>query len=233
MRLELERTETRGRPFPYLIQTFLQRIEWLHTDRSLFPELGARKRSERIEAMILVAKAMARNFDRLTQRCGRPMPDGTFAGITVVTMGRWGRMQVSERQGRKVCQRASRALWDLRDAGFVELVQPIETRPDGARRGLAGIRRIARKLFERLELGGRLKRDQRELSDAKRKAATAETIAERRRLRRLFRENRRAGLLAKRATYQLAERAADAPRPKQFTTAELAEQLAAWRARQP
>lgn len=223
-RLELERPATQsGRAFPFLISTALERLECLYYDRSLFPELGARKRSERIEAMVLVAKAIVRNVDRLTLRSGRPGPAGTVTGITMHAIATWARIAP---------QRAYRACWDLRDAGYVDLSQPIEQRPDGSRRGLAGIRRVTRKLFERLELGGRLKRDQRELADAKRKAATTETIAERRRLRRLFRESRRAGVLAKRATHQLAERAADMPRPKQYTTAELAEQLAAWRARQ-
>lgn len=199
-RLELERPETRGKPFPYLIRTALERLELLYRDRSLFPELGARKRSERIEAMVLVGKAILRNTDRLTLRSGRPNPDGTVTGITMQAIATWARIGV---------ERAYRACWDLRDAGYVECTQPIEHRDDGSRRGLAGIRRPTRKLFARLDLGGRLKRDQRELYEAKRNAQHAETIAERRRLRKLFRESHRAAVLANRTTRQLA----DAMRP--------------------
>jgi hypothetical protein len=231
-RLELEHPETRGKPFPWLIRTALERLEGLYRHRELFPELGARKRSERIEAMVLVAKAVVRNTDRLTLRSGHPQADGTVRGITVVTMAKWARLHVARRRsGRLTSQRACRALWDLRDAGYIDCTQPIEKRADGSRRGLAGVRIVRRRLFERLGLGPRLTRERRELQEKARGERRAETIAERRRLRRLFRESRRAGVLARRATHQLADAAAPAA-PRTFTHAELAEQLAAWRARQ-
>ena len=197
-RLELEHPATRGKPFPYLIRELLSRLERLYRDRALFPELGARKRSERIEAMVLVGKAIARNTDRLTLRSGRQHPDGTVTGITMSSIAKWARIGV---------ERAYRACWDLRDAGYVECTQPIEERHDGSRRGLAGIRRLTPKLFQRVDLGGRLKRDRRQLYEQQRNRQVAETIAERRRLRRLFRASHRASVLAKRTTQQLAERA--------------------------
>jgi len=224
-RLELERPQTRGKPFPWLIRKGLERLEGLFWRRELFPELGPRKRSERIEAMVLVGKAILRNTDRLTLRAGRRNPDGSFTGITMHAIATWARISV---------QRAYRAAWDLRDAGYVGLSQPIEHRADGSRRGLAGIRRITPHLFDRLGLRGRLKRERRELWEAAR-AHHQETIAERRRLRRLFRSSNRAAALAGRTVRQLAEGAgleAKAPGPRTFTQAELAAQLDAWRARQ-
>jgi len=218
-RLELERPGTRGKPFPWLIGTGLERFERLYHDRSLFPELGPRKRSERIEAMVLVGKAILRNTDRLTLRSGRRNFDGSFTGITMKSIASWGRISV---------QRAYRAVWDLRDAGYVDLHQPIERRADGSRRGLAGIRRVTPLLFERLGLRGRLMRERRELWKAAR-AHHQSTIAERRRLRRLFKASRRASVLTERTTHQLAEAAAPAPAPRTYTPAELAERLERWR----
>lgn len=195
-----------------MIRRVLERAEWLYFDRELFPELGARKRSERIEAMVLVLKAIVRTMDRLTLRSGRMLPDGTVVGFTMATIGRWTRMKVTQRKtGVLTCQRACRALWDLRDAGFVALTQPIERRKDGSRRGLAGVRQIRMKLFERLGLAARMRKERRELWQAHLKASHVETIAERRRLRRLFGESTRARKLAERTTRQLAEAHAAPP----------------------
>lgn len=223
-RFELQVKGTRAKPFPHLIQRLLDGLEGLYNDRALFPELGPRKRSERIEAMVLVAKAIARNTDRLTLRSGRRLDDGTFVGITMKTIARWARLNV---------QRAFRALWDLRDAGYVDLYQPIEERKDGSRRGLAGIRRITKKLFARCGLDQKLRRERKKLWEQQRREQHVETIAERQRLRRLHRENRRAAQLTERTTDQLAEKLSEAPRrPKDWTTSEIADGLAAWRARQ-
>ena len=174
--------------------------------------------------MILVAKAIGRNTDRLTLRSGRANPDGSFSGITMHAIATWGRLSV---------QRAFRALWDLRDAGYVDLHQPIERRADGSRRGLAGIRRIKPLLFERLGLRGRLMRERRELWKAAR-AHHQETIAERRRLRRLFRASQRAAELTRRTTHQLAEGAAlehAQPSTREQSAAEREARMAAWTAR--
>jgi len=226
-RLELCLVGTRGRPFPWIIRLFLERIEWLYHDRTLFPTLGPRKRTERLEAMVQVAKALGRNLDRLTLRCGRVNPDGTFTGITMKTIASWARMSR---------QRAFRALWDLRDAGFVDCTQPIEVRPNGDRRGLAGIRRIRRQLFERLRLAPRLSREQKQLHKD-RQAATREgraaTIAERRAAARLIRQSRRAAVLTARTIQQLAAGAAPSPKAdRTFSPAELAARLRAWRERE-
>lgn len=221
-RLELERPGTRGKPFPWLFRQGLERLERLYHDRFLFPELGARKRSERLEAMVLVGKALMRNTDRLTLRSGRRNPDGSFTGITMKSIAAWARI---------TRQRAFRALWDLRDAGYADLHQPIERRADGSRRGLAGIRRLTPLLFERLGLRGRLKRERRELWQAAR-AHHQSTIAERRRLRRLFKSSRRANVLTERTTHQLAAAVVPPAPPREFTPAELEARMAAWRARQ-
>lgn len=194
-RLELQIVGTRGKPFPHLIGRLLERLDGLYFDRALFPELGARKRSERIEAMVLVIKAIARTTDRLSLRSGRRNADGTMTGIPMHTIATWARLAE---------QRAFRALWDLRDAGFVDLYQPVEQRADGSWRGLAGIRRLTKKLFERVGLGQRLRRERSELWRAERAKQSAQTIAQRRQLRRVFRESVRARVLARRATDQLA-----------------------------
>jgi hypothetical protein len=221
----LQRTGTGPgkKPFPWLIQQFLARCDWLYTDRKLFPELGERKRSERIEAMVLVVKGLGRHLDRLTLRCGSPNGDGTFTGITMKTIAGWAGIKR---------QRAFRALWDLREAGYVELHQPIDHLPDGRRRGLAGIRRVTRNFFARLDLAGRLRREQKEHWKAEHARQTVQTIAQRRQLRRLFRASQRAADLTARTTSQLAG-AATPPPPRPSTTVdEIAQKLAAWRARQ-
>jgi len=222
-RLELERAK-RAR-FPWLIQQLLDRLDGLYRQRHLFPELGARKRSERIEAMVLVGRAIARNTDRLSLRSGRPNGDGTFNGITMVAIASWASLNV---------QRAFRAVWDLRDAGYVELTQPIEERKDGSRRGLAGIRRLTPKLFDRLGLLPRLKRERRALAEKEReslRAAHVETIAERRRLRRIVRASSRAAALARRTRYQLAEQLAAPPEPAARSVGDLEQRLREWSAR--
>jgi hypothetical protein len=172
--------------------------------------------------MVLVGKALLRNTDRLTLKAGRRLADGSMVGITMQTIAGWAQLQR---------QRAYRALWDLRDAGYLRCSQPIERRADGARRGLAGIRCFTRHFFDRLRLGGRLRRERAQLYQAAR-AQHAETIAERRRLRRLFRTSERAAQLATRTVRQLATAAADAPPARTYTPAEIAQQLAAWRREQ-
>lgn len=222
-RLDLQVVGTRGKPFPWFIRHTLERWARLYTDRRLFPELGPRKRTERLEGMVLMGRAMTRNLDRLTLRSGRRNPDGSFTGITVRTMALWAQITT---------QRAYRALWDLRDAGYIELHQPIDKRPNGDRRGLAGIRRVTKLLFERLGLDGRMRRERREAWQQQRAEQTAQTIAQRRQLRRLFGKNRRAKVLAERTTRQLASAAAPTPAPAVRSVAELEQQLIAWRARQ-
>jgi hypothetical protein len=207
--------------FPWFIAKAIERTEGLYTDRTLFPELGERKRSERIEAMVLVAKALLRNTDRLTLRAGRRLPGGAIVGLTMQTIAGWAAI---------ARQRAYRALWDLRDAGYLRCTQPIERRADGSRRGLAGIRCWTRHFFDRLRLGGRLRRERAQLYQAQR-AHHQETIAERRRLRRLFRGGERAAQLAQRATRQLAAAAAPAE-PRTYTPAEIAARLDVWRREQ-
>lgn len=224
----------RGR-FPYLIATAIERAEGLYTDRSLFPELGERKRSERIEAMVLVAKCLLRNTDRLTLRSGRRLSDGSFAGISVQTIAKWAGLELTRgRPGKLVPQRAYRAIWDLRDAGWLRCSQPIERLADGSRRGLAGIRQWARRFFDRLRLGGRLRRERRELYETQRQTHQA-TIAEARRLRRLHRASDRAAQLTRRTVRQLAASHAAPPAAldEDARKAEIARQLEDWAARQP
>jgi len=226
-RLKLRRAddETRGKPFPWLIARALERLEWLYWDRDLFPELGRRKRSERIEAMVLIGKALVRNMDILTMRCGRLRDDGSYAGISMETIAGWAQIET---------QRAYRACWDLRDAGWISIAQPIEKTHQGpcgpglcprkGHKGRAAIRNLKPKLFERLRLRGRLK-DERRVRSLAARPSIAETIAQRRQLRRLSKASARAGTLAKRTTNQLAEGMA-APAPARvYTPAELAEML--------
>jgi len=222
--------------FPWLIKEFVGRAGQLYTDRRLFPELGARKRSERIEAMVLVLRAIGRNTDRLSLRSGRPMGDGTFTGYTMQTIAKWCGLALTRgaKSGRLMPQRAYRAAWDLRDAGYIELAQPIEERADGSRRGLAGIRRLTPKLFDRLGLLPRLKRERRALAEKERaalRAAHVETIAERRRLRRLFRASSRAAALVRRTRFQLAEQLAAPPEPATRSVGALEQRLREWSAR--
>lgn len=207
-RLVLDRPESLKQQ-PWVIKQFVERCDQLYYDRTLFPELGPRKRSERIEAMVLVLRAIGRTTDRLTLRSGQRQADGTVRGYTMVTISRWCGLLVAKRpSGRLHAQRAQRALWDLRDAGFVNLTQPIERKKSGALRGLAGIRQLRMKIFERLGLASRVRRERAALWTKARQEKRAETIAERRRLRRLFGESKRAAALAKRTTEQLAERLA-------------------------
>lgn len=209
-RLKLQRAddETRGKPFPWLIAQLLARAEWLYWDRDLFPELGARKRSERIEAMVLVLKALGRNMDILTMRCGKADETGAFHGIPMPVIAGWAQISV---------QRAYRACWDIRDAGWAGGSQPIEKRhagkctgrcPRGSHRGQPSIRTIKPELFERLKLRGALKRERGARAQAAR-PSMVETIAQRRQLRRLAKLSARAGTLATRTVEQLAGAAGD------------------------
>jgi hypothetical protein len=228
-RLNLQRPDdqTRGKPFPWLIRQFLKRLEWLYHDRSLFPELGARKRSERIEAMVLVGKACGRNLDILTMRVGRWRPDGTLAGISMKTIAKWA--GITE-------QRAFRAFWDIREAGWSTSAQPIEKTHKGpcgpglcprrGHKGRAAIKTITRGLFDRLGLRGRLSKERGERSRAVR-AVAAETIAQRRQLRRLVRASARARTLTDRTRDQLAAGAAPPPVTKQQTVTEMAARMLA------
>ena len=217
-RLELRSgtLKTRGKNFPWIIQQFLTRVTALYRDRSLFPQLGAHKRSERIEAMVLVARAIGRTTDLLTLRSGARNRDGTVTGYTAETLARWTGLEV---------QRTYRALWDLRDAGLLTLTQPIEVKANGDRRGLAGIRNLTKEFFDRLDLGGRLRRERRALSDKARAERNAITIAQRRQQRRILRESRRAAVLTERTTRQLVGKTAPAP-AKVYTMAELRDMLA-------
>jgi len=233
-RLQLQRpdNQTRGKPFPWLIRQALERIEGLYRERWRFRELGPRKRSERIEGMVLVAKALIRNLDILTMRAGRWRDDGILVGISMKTIAKWA--GISE-------QRAFRASWDLREAGWISISQPIEKTHEGpcgpglcprrGHKGRAAIRSIKKELFERLQLRGRLMKERRERAQAAR-AATSDTIAQRRQLRRLVRASARARTLTDRTRNQLADAAAPPPPAKQEQLADMAARLAAWRARQ-
>jgi hypothetical protein len=227
-RLQLQRpdNQTRGKPFPWLIRQALERIEGLYRERWRFRELGPRKRSERIEGMVLVAKALIRNLDILTMRAGRWREDGILVGISMKTIAKWA--GISE-------QRAFRASWDLREAGWISISQPIEKTHEGpcgpglcprrGHKGRAAIRSIKRELFERLELRGRLMKERgKRAADAR--AATAQTIAQRRQIRRLVRASERARTLTTRTRDQLAG-AATPPPPKQETIADMAARMLA------
>jgi len=233
-RLKLRRPDdqTRSKPFPWLIRQALERLEWLYFDRQLFPELGARKRSERIEAMVLLGKALIRNMDILTMRAGRRREDGTLAGLSMQTIAKWA--EITE-------QRAFRASWDLRDAGWLSMCQQIEKThkgacgpglcPRGGHKGRAAIRSIKPSLFDRLKLRGRLKRERGKRAQEARRE-TAETIAQRRAQRRLARTSERARTLTERTVEQLAGSAAPAAPAKVEIIAEMAARLAAWTKRQ-
>ncbi len=214
-RLRQIHTQTTGKPFPKVIREFIVGVEQLYNNRSIFHELGERKRSERLEAMVLVAKALGRNCDRLTLRIGRLNADRSFSGIPMHSIARWAGMTV---------QRAYRALWDLRDMGFIDCTQPVEQRKDGSYRGLAGVRCIRREFFERLGLRARLARDRRELW-AKQQADHRVTIADRRRERRALRVSRRAAVLTARTIDQLAAGTRPSPPARVYTQAEIAAML--------
>lgn len=212
--------------FPWLIQQFLVRCIALYTDRSLFPELRTaaekRTKTERIEAMVLVARAIGRTTDILTLRSGSRNADGSVTGYTAQTIAKWTGLET---------QRVFRALWDLRDTGLATLTQPIEQRANGDHRGLAGIRTLTKEFFDRLGLGGRLRRERRELAEKARIARNIETTAQRRQQRRILRQSQRAAALTERTVRQTAEKTA-APAPARvYTVAELAEMLQSTRAR--
>jgi hypothetical protein len=235
-RLQLQRPDgqTRGKPFPWLIRQALERAEWLYHDRSLFPE--PRKRSERIEAMVLVLKALIRNLDILTMRAGRWRDDGSLVGISMRTIAKWA--AITE-------QRAFRASWDLREAGWLTVSQQIEKTHQGpcgpglcprhGHKGRAAIRCLKKEFFERLKLRGRLMKERgRRAKEAR--AATAQTIAQRRQLRRMLRDSVRARTLTERTVRQRADAAATPPAAPELDLeakrADMAARLAAWRAKQ-
>lgn len=216
---------TRGKPFPYLILRALERVADMFRARwRAFPELGHGKRSERLEAMVLVALALFRNCDRLTCRVGRRKPDGTFAGISMRTIARWAGI---------ADERAFRALWDLRDAGYVECYQAREQLPSGAWLCKMGVRRITRLFWERMGLYARLRRDRAALWKEQQSARLVQTIEQRRQLRRLHGQSSlRARNLAQRTTRQVAEGHSQTHAPKVYTLAEIEAGLNTWRSSQ-
>lgn len=145
----------------WFVDQAMRAAEAIVFDRKRFPDLGPRKRSERLEALVLVAKALLYRMDIVTLRVGTGFSDGSCSGITARSLGVWTGMNTG---------RVTRALADLRDAGYINTRQPREL-VDGHYFGLASIRNLTLSFFNRLGLSLKLSIERTRTSKRRREAA--------------------------------------------------------------
>jgi membrane peptidoglycan carboxypeptidase len=131
---------------PFLFEAADRVRETVYWQTWRFGELGQSKRSERLEAIVLVLLVLIYRTDLISGRVGTPpkVDDEWFRGITADYIARWTGMRLG---------RVTRALDDLRWAGFITSLQPREVdEATGEYTGLAAVRNITMKLWTRLRL---------------------------------------------------------------------------------
>lgn len=120
--------------------------ELVYFQRWMFADLGEAKRSERMEAIVRVLCALTFHTDLISMRVGFLPSDADpwFRGATVKTIGRWTGLRAG---------RVTRALDDLRWAGYITSKQPREFDDEIQEwRGLAAVRNLTVKFFTRLHV---------------------------------------------------------------------------------
>jgi hypothetical protein len=138
--------EPKGNLPPFLYEAAEAVRTLVYYQRWQFSELGAEKRSERLEAIVLVLLTLIYRTDLVSRRIGSPpTADGEwFRGITAEYIHRWTGLRLG---------RVRRALDDLRWAGYIKSVQPCELDEEtGEYRGLAAVRSVTMKLWTRLRI---------------------------------------------------------------------------------
>lgn len=114
---------------PRLLQDAIKALAKLYERPHLFPEISGRadatadvdrirkRRTERLEAMVLVLTALLRRCDVRTLRVGDQRDDGLCSGVPIA--------KLVEATG-LTPRRVSRALAELEAAGYIRSVQPVE-----------------------------------------------------------------------------------------------------------
>jgi hypothetical protein len=132
---------------PPILFTIVAKVrELVYYQRWMFADLGEAKRSERMEAIVRVLCALTFHTDLISMRVGFLPTDADpwFRGATAKTIARWTGM----RRGR-----VTRALDDLRWAGYITSKQPREFDDEVQEwRGLAAVRNLTPKFFTRLHV---------------------------------------------------------------------------------
>lgn len=151
---------------PRLITLAQERIEQLYQNPLIFPILhknpDRKTRTERLEACVLVIKALLKRMDLSTLCCGRPTLDNGFIDIDMRTI-------VAETGiGQRRCERAIR---QFRTAGLVTVAQPRGINQHGKYFGCRAIRAISKDLFTWLGLDKILQEERRKATERLRKFA--------------------------------------------------------------
>jgi len=164
---------------PFLFKAAERVREWVYFQTWKFYDDP--KRSERLEAIVLVLQVLVFRTDLVTNRVGTPpgTRDEWFRGITADYIARWTGLRLG---------RVTRALDDLRGQGHLKSVQPCELdEATGEYTGLAAVRNITMKLWTRLQLKNEFDTAR---NDACRRTMRAREEA-RQRTRRVRRERQR------------------------------------------
>lgn len=118
---------------PKLVQDSIKALQKLYARPHLFPEISGRayapddvgrirkRRTERLEALVLVLTALLRRCDVRTLRVGDQRLDGLCSGVPIA--------KLVEATG-LTARRVSRALAELEAAGYITSVQPVEALQD-------------------------------------------------------------------------------------------------------
>jgi DNA-binding transcriptional ArsR family regulator len=206
---------------PRLLQDAIKWAVKLYARPQLFPEISGRafaaadvgrirkRRTERLEALVLVLIALLRRCDLRTLRVGDQRADGLCSGVPIAKLCEATGLEPS---------RVVRALADLEAAGYIRSVQPVEALQDhhadctragrcacppllGAdgkqrHRGFPSVRVVTELTFARLGIkaaklkAARAHGYRRWCRMTGRPASAAQIIGNRRQLRRLVRGNR-------------------------------------------
>jgi len=158
-RLELERPVRAN--LPWVIKQGIERADGIYRERRRFPELSPQqlklvgrrnywRRSERLEAITLVVKALLCHMELLTLRVLTRPGEGPRNGIARTSLAKAGGLSL---------ERVRQALADLYNAGYlrshkvcIKIVRDIGT----VHVGLPSVRVFTKLFFQRLELGVRL-----------------------------------------------------------------------------
>lgn len=195
---------------PLLLQDAIRWAAKLYARPHLFPEITARaytdaetrirkRRTERLEAIVLVLIALLRRCDVRTLRVGDQRDDGLCNGVRIAKLCEATGLEPS---------RVVRALGELESAGYIRSVQPVQAITDAAglpvldekgrqrHRGFASVRVVTPLAFQRLGVAARKLKRARAFAYTRwcrrtgRPASAVQIIGNRKALKRLVRGNR-------------------------------------------
>lgn len=131
---------------PRILTLAQERLEHIYTNPLLLPGLhhpNRKIRSERLEACVIVGKALLKRMDLGTLCCGLPTPNKGFIDIDMKTI------VLDSGIGQRRCERAIRV---FKEAGLVTVKQPRRQNAEGKYFGCRAIRAISKNLFTWLGL---------------------------------------------------------------------------------